>query len=603
MPFEFRMLNPLRAIFYLALLSVALLRCTYEPKGSFVNPIKPPTGDNTKVLLTQETDLVNLSLPTTFSFTVTPADKGSYYALITYDNTEVKSAASATGTFTFTLSPNGHPVQGELKIKVTYPSRSPSLAGQLGMEIILFEKTWKVITDTSPPPPIPAPDVAIENGHTMIHWQSPLKFNFAKLIVVRTLSNGNIDSLAVADIHDTSLEDKSYAGGDVSYSVLMKGYFRVNGPATKFTCSPVTATVNPITGILSWPTPLIYSNPNLYVQIAGQQYPINSPGSYNPNFTFGTDQVSLQTVTIAIVPKAGENGFPGTTYYTSFKAPRGYEIKPFMQVQYNSGDDSYIVHDKTRITKLNAQTFSEIASKTVGNDLLLPLLISSNGQYGYVWNNDNIFRFDPATLNIIETIPMSSLVGPGALALNTQGIVTNTNIIAINFLFTGTYIIDMNTKSVVWHNSNYASAILSPDGNFLLVDGNTIYGRGSGNWDVLVGTLESQNVLVDLQFREGTNLLYGRDPFTGLIYSYNVTSPVNGSGQLPSTLTPIPASIGFSYDQASGNLCVRTGIDLHIYNPSTFTEQSVVKNINWGAVFYTKNALFHQLGYVLPNGN
>ena len=165
----------------------------------------------------------------------------------------------------------------------------------------------------------------------------------------------------------------------------------------------------------------------------------------------------------------------------------------------------------------------------------------------------------------------------------------------------------MNAKSILWHDSNYASALLSPDGNFLLVNGNTVYSRGSGNWNVLVGTLASQNVLVGFQFREGTNLLYARDSFSGLIYSYDLTSPVNGSGQLTSTPISIPPCIDFTYDRASGYLCVRTGTDyggdLHLYDTSTFTEQSFIKDIYWPAasVFYTKNALFHQQGYVLPN--
>jgi len=606
MPFELSILNPFRRLLFLALLPVLCLCCSYEPKGSFVNPIKPPATDETKVILTQETDLVNLSGPTTFTFSVTPADKGSYSAVITYDGTEVKTAGSTSGVFTFTLSPNGHPAQGTLKIKVTYPSRSASLAGQLALEVILFEKTWPVFTDLVPPPPIPAPVVAIENGRTMIHWQSPLKFNFQKLIVVRTLPYGKIDSLTVPSIHDTSLEDKSYAGGDVTYSVNMKGSFHVKGSVTNFTCAPITPTVDPVTGVLSWPLPLMYNNPNLRIEISGQVFPINAPGSYNPHFTFGLSPAT-QIVYASVVPSLGENGFPGTTYFTSFKAIKGYEIKPFSNVQYNSANGTYLVHDNTRIAKLNAQTFSEIASQTVASDLSVPLLLSSNGQYAYVFSSGNIFRFDPATLTITETVPLASLFGLSPPSIIGTSSVTNTNLVAINFFLLGTYIVDMNAKSILWHDSNYASALLSPDGNFLLVNGNTVYSRGSGNWNVLVGTLASQNVLVGFQFREGTNLLYARDSFSGLIYSYDLTSPVNGSGQLTSTPISIPPCIDFTYDRASGYLCVRTGTDyggdLHLYDTSTFTEQSFIKDIYWPAasVFYTKNALFHQQGYVLPN--
>ena len=169
-----------------------MLSCIYKNDEIFVHPVNPPSATNSSINLNNVIEPIIINQPTQFSFTVSPAGKEFYEAIVKVDGSSVAQLSSSTGIFGFTINPE---IVGDgtkkLQINVEYLSLSPSLAGQLGQETITFSNEWSITIDTTPPSPNPAPQVYIDNGKSMISWTSPDKFTFTELIIYRRYLDNN----------------------------------------------------------------------------------------------------------------------------------------------------------------------------------------------------------------------------------------------------------------------------------------------------------------------------------------------------------------------------------------------------------------------------
>jgi hypothetical protein len=174
-------MRPSTLLLYLAV-AFFLVSCTYENKDIYVSPVKPPD------LLDAAISLDNLNASTIFKpvavhFKVEPSGKKQYAAVIKIDDQILYNLSSTTGDFYFTIDPakigNGEKL---LRISVAYPSLSPSLAGQLGAEIVNVVSDYKFNVDIIPPARIAAPIVYLEDGKSMLKWNKPTKTSPRKRI-------------------------------------------------------------------------------------------------------------------------------------------------------------------------------------------------------------------------------------------------------------------------------------------------------------------------------------------------------------------------------------------------------------------------------------
>lgn len=299
MPFDcktnFNRCNP-GLIFFLFL----NIGCSYTPEEENFTPVyNAYLGARLDIY---SNSVLELFTPTTFSFSVSSKNKRYYHAQIYMDGKHIQSLSSSNGEFSFSLDPidfeNGTRL---LKLEITYPSTSGSLADKLDQEVLTVTKEFQIIVDNTPPEPHAKPTVKIEDGKLMVSWNATTeKAVKSYTIEVKYFDGDKVidrDSILTFDLNTTKLQDHFYAGGKVSYQVNLKGHnFYIRGIPEFFECVPIDISYynNPGDQGFSFSQSLLYgqSSIELEVTVAGQilKFSVASAGQIQiPNVPFGAE--------------------------------------------------------------------------------------------------------------------------------------------------------------------------------------------------------------------------------------------------------------------------------------------------------------------------
>jgi hypothetical protein len=600
----------MKAIILLISTAIFLVACVYEDNDTYVNPVVPPDGAGAAINLNDATGLIDLNKPTMFSFTVHPTGKGNYEAQITAGNYRKELYPSSTGLFYFTIDPAlvGEGVK-KLKIEVVYPSLSPSLAGQLGAELMILTQEWNLSVNTTPPAPIPAPMVYIEDGKSMIEWNSPSNDTFLELIILRRYldDSGNQihrDSIKIQDRNATVFHDASYLGGKVSYRIDLKGYkYYVQGAETIFSVQPLQFSLDSLAAapIVSWKRSPLYNN-DITIQF-GSDYSINTAGARIMNdIAFGFTSSQLLTL------QANHPPFSNThsAYRKEMNVPyyRGVKIDPFYSMAYAAEENAYLMLDQNqKLNKIDATTLQKVASIdwTAGGTLIT----SPDGKLVYIQTENDIYKINPVQLSNLGKIDLTSLTGNSMHSIVGKVSLSNSNVIAFSMNYWSNpkdFAIDLTAGEVIWQRSAATLPVISPDGNYIFAYDRILKKEGSA-WNELPGLLPSSEFIPTAAFyNDGSiNRLY----FVHWPRKvYDVEAAPDGVGnRVP--IETIPYNLAW-IDYTTNSFC---GIDMPVsylgtaYIHDLKNNSSIIRSQQIREpedAYFLNGHFFHQSGMYLP---
>lgn len=579
--------------------------CTFHPEGDYFNPIKPPTGENSTVEIENQTEPITVYWPTTFHYRVKPEESGPYQAEITFDGKLLISSSSQNGFFSFTIIPtqytNG---EKELKITATHLTKSGSLAGQTGSEVLVFSRVFRVIIDNVKPSAVKAPRVAIEEGKLMVRWDPPNKTNFQKLVVLKhyvvDYVHQSVDTLRPASNNDTFIHDQSYVGGEVRYTVDLKapGMYLV-GEEASFSCDPVTLSFDSDSSEIKWTRPLIYGN-NIDLIINNVDHiSAENAGSYRVDVPFGSSAFASVTIN----PLNPERYNP-IQYTKRIEAFQGKRCATFDKVEYLPSDNSFIFFTSNQLSKVEGYSFSTIGVPSFYASMLMQ---SINGLYTYIWNGNvlsnglGLRKTNSSALNISESYDLKTIMG-GSPLLEGRPMITDNNMLCGRFsgTFFPYYVLDMTTQTVLWKGQ--VQATLSHNSEHMLRS-DSVFARGNNNWKIFEGRIATSG-LTNFVFYENEVIdrLYATAA-NGTLEVFDLNGPANGVGELPKVLHNLPAvPSGYKVDSFGNALySIESSGTVKVYDISTFQLKKTITSIfEPFEVVYLNGSLLHQNGFVLP---
>ncbi len=614
MPFDcktnFNRCNP-GLIFFLFL----NIGCSYTPEEENFTPVyNAYLGARLDIY---SNSVLELFTPTTFSFSVSSKNKRYYHAQIYMDGKHIQSLSSSNGEFSFSLDPidfeNGTRL---LKLEITYPSTSGSLADKLDQEVLTVTKEFQIIVDNTPPEPHAKPTVKIEDGKLMVSWNATTeKAVKSYTIEVKYFDGDKVidrDSILTFDLNTTKLQDHFYAGGKVSYQVNLKGHnFYIRGIPEFFECVPIDISYynNPGDQGFSFSQSLLYgqSSIELEVTVAGQilKFSVASAGQIQiPNVPFGAE------IPYEFRLRTKSNSHQSRPFYRIKRiANNGIKIPRFSYVQYASSLNAYYlssyVSGAVKIYKLDASSMDVIDSLVYPTPALSgagPLIFSRNNAHNYFIADRKFKKLDLNTLEIIGDVDLAPVINNQTFIWEHWVTLTDNNLLAFGTGNDRAYVIDMSTKTVLWTQTNYRAPSLSADGEYLFFDKALYKGGPSAAWNQLVGKIST--VEEGMIFRKPeTNELFAK--VNTLVYKYNATSTPSSSGNLIAVTTPIEGAFftKYYYDHHSdtfwGAASTATNYVFRVYNAVDFSKVAEIPvpsgtNLN---PHYINGIYFHSNGY------
>lgn len=586
-----------------------MLSCIYKNDEIFVHNVNPPSVTNSSINLNNVVEPIIINQPTQFSFTVSPAGKELYEATVKVDGSSVAQLSSSTGVFGFTINPE---IVGDgnkkLQISVEYLSLSPSLAGQLGQETITFSNEWSITIDTTPPSPIPAPQVYIDNGKSMISWTSPDKFTFTELIIYRTYlnSNNNIiarDSIKIPNHHLTTFHDASYVGGPVKYRIDLKGFkYYIVGAESFFNITPLSFSLDssvpdPIT---TWSISPLYNN-DIVILSGNETYPINEPGQIISNFiAFGQEPLLSFKIKANNPPPSY---LPKYEYDFSTRIYRGIRLPAFKNMEYHVSKNVYLLLSTSKLYKLDANNFA------VTDSIALPptpngnLVSSNNTEHIYLYNNDRLNEVNVDNLSLGQEINLKTITGSANQGFIYPPSLSDDNIITFQFV-NKNFAVDLNMAQVVWQKNAIGRSSISPNSEYIYFN-SSIYGNKDTNWSTLLGTISSSSINYCKFWQTDKIQIMAYRFFNNPTEIIDLSQGPDGMGVYNLSFT-IPYN--YQLDRHSQNFYKISpdggGVfgDGYAYNSTTLEEVRKLSNIyiqNSG-IFYINNHFFHSNGFVIP---
>ena len=581
-----------------------MLSCIYKNDEIFVHPVNPPSATNSSINLNNVIEPIIINQPTQFSFTVSPAGKEFYEAIVKVDGSSVAQLSSSTGIFGFTINPE---IVGDgtkkLQINVEYLSLSPSLAGQLGQETITFSNEWSITIDTTPPSPIPAPQVYIDNGKSMISWTSPDKFTFTELIIYRRYldNNNNIiswDSIKINSHNSTSYHDASYVGGPIKYRIDLKGFkYYIQGGETFFNVDPMSFTLNTegSTTSLSWEGSPLYNN-DLKITLNSISYPLDQPGQISYNVKFGEERVVILRSQANNPPPnpAGSIVIRESSIYVH----QGIRIVPFIDVEYIPSSNVYLMLTapiNSKIYTIDAESFQIINILPVSNVFDQKLIVSQDGNYIYFVRSDRLRRFDISGNTLGAEIRLSDIIGQFSSPFDLTS-VSNDNIFVAKFA-NKHYAFDLNSNQILWQKTSSGSPFVSPDSEYICSN-NSIHIGLLSSWNSVSAKLSESNFNKVVYQNHGGNFVLAYKNNDTNTYFYDLNSIPDNSGFIH-PLNTLPTSFqldmhGLKYFKIDNNTCIS-------YNIVSLAEDRRIEDIfNPEKTILVNNHFFHSNGFVIP---
>jgi hypothetical protein len=590
----------------------ALFSCQYENNDIYVNPINPPTNAGASVNLNNVSEPIVINSPTWFNFSTTPSGKELYQATVKVNGTQLFSLSSTTGEFSFVLDPsvtgNGNK---ELTIDVRYASLSPSLAGQLGIESLVVSNNWDVTIDTTPPSRLASPQVYLEDGKSMVKWNTPDRFTFTELIVIRSYlsANGNVvarDSIKIEDRNTTLIHESSYVGGPVTYRVDLKGYkYYVPGSETSFNVTPLRFTLDSLSTIqkLSYDISPLYNN-DIAIVVDGISRPPDESVTYSYDGIFGT-LTELEFRVVATHPPP--SFFAPHRYTIRVAVYKGIKIPSFEDIEYIPSENIYLLSTSTAILRLDGNTYEVTGTYLYPNHIGRNLLASANGEYVYIYGVDKLYPLDYKSPNLSVGTPinLTTITGVWNQGLIYEPEISTNNIITFSLAATSkVFAADLNTSQIVWQATGFGRPIISDDAAYIYFKG-SVYKNENNSWGTFIGTVSQANNELNAYFKQvaGVAKVAVATFGPGDVYIYNPSIPVANSILNPESNIPYY----YQYDKHSQQYLALVNASSSLANGFIYDSETLeqTNSLQW-IVLYSGTArlcnghIFHSNGYIWP---
>ncbi len=520
---------------------------------------------------------------------------------------KVEDNHSQQGNFNFNSEDYENGIH-QLRFEVISSSGTGSIADELGAEYITFSKTWDLIIDNSPPIPISFTSIKPVDGRLKIEWEKYSKFNFQHYSIYVN------DYQEVATINDKEINfwiDSNYVCGNINYRIDVSAANHTGVGATYNYSFPfpkvrlATSDSNKVT--ITWTKSILYNNflnYNVYRSFNGNiQEKIATINTLNDTTLIDSDPIFGDEINYSVMVNYAWYNVYNDPDSSSLYSYIGTKMIPFNSIQYNASLNSLFISNPDGHYRLDPITLSILSfqSHIMDNWLDEILTVSQNGQYAYVSADNKIYKLNPISLAVENSISTKSITGYYSY-ISSSFQVSNSNLItyascykpnSTTYQLIGDVILDMNNNivrdSLPKNESNFDCKI-SANGDYFYAH-NTLYKISSQNL-IKVGQITTyQFAFIDegekFIIRNNNTILLQNSNDMSTVLSINVNSPGK-----------------FSYDSQTSCLGVITGTDAQryfiIFDLNSGKEVKRVHVFSNDFFYIANSILFSSGGYYLP---
>jgi hypothetical protein len=473
----------LRPHFLLALLLI-LYACNYEPEESVLTEVSPPTTDDISIEVPlNKSDTIFLFKPTQISYRSILGIHKPRQIRVLLNGDELLTSVQPNGSFNF-YTPNYPNGTHRLSIELRASGGSGSLADTQGKEEILIEREYTLNIDHAVPNSISFTNFRLENGSLKVSWLKYTRRNFQHYDIYKHCYNSFSKQYETCwrkkliSQQTTSLIDSSFIGGKVKYSIAVHGAEQT-GPYTEKEFEVAYDPQLKWTWLNNEEVKLTWTKPPCYSSFTSYELRY---GSYDEEKVITIDKLSDTVLTFTPGLKFGAyqniaiyaNPYRVNTYnkdyivsqasiYLGIKFPSRYDGSEL----YSKALDKYFIvrtksYNAYELVRVNAHDYSEEQKLDI---FTTTISLSDNGADLYLAQDDILKKIDPLTFTTIKTFDLSTLERTTwtewTLNISDNNILAATN-------YGGSYVVDMNTFTVIQRFSYDFSTMISPNGTYLV---------------------------------------------------------------------------------------------------------------------------------------
>lgn len=320
-------------------------------------------------------------------------------------------------------------------LRVETRSGTNSLADQLGLEKIVFERSWILNIYTKLPREPKITSIGRENGSLKVSWEKYDKINFHSYMVIRIKGSKYTVEKTIADPDSSFYFDNAYVGGEVMYSVVtkVKGGGFSSGPFETYNDENVATLVKYERA----------DNNNTKISWSASRYPDNV-GRYDiyegifPNSTgdliYSTTN-PLDTV-FAFLSRFGKPAYIKVFTYSKLNNPdpefvssndmeylNGEKIEPYENIFFAATKNRYFTRDKNFINaySLNNELINKVEIPAPMN--LFSVTKNERELIGVYENK--LYSWDAVTLQLNYVQDLSPLLGDNQIVTGIGATIDN----------------------------------------------------------------------------------------------------------------------------------------------------------------------------------
>lgn len=411
---------------FASLAFIILLGCVWHPdldenfKDVSTDVEIPPVQIN----LLDVGDTIQITGLTDLTYSIEGLDPtANFWVRITGEDIDYRKDG-LTGTIQY--GPDNKAGYEILTLQVYVKSGTGSLADMLNVEKIVFERSWVLSLDTTPPEDIFITSIGPDNGSLKIEWTPYTRANFSRFQITKIRANG-IESYVIDDQNSNYFYDSSYVGGETLYrvSIVTQNGLSKTSPNETYVDSDAPA-------LVEYEILQPISEPAMRMFFSASKYPANVARYevYESAYANTTGQLILTTTNPTDTSFTLEPSFGRTRYvlvitfgkvrdlsqqeevvYQTEEYRYGEAIAPYEEIFMAPQIDRFFTKTNNQLKGFSISTNAPAGTLTlpagVGVNLspLQDRVLGMNDAHLYIW--------DALTLTLTNEYDFSSLLGPG----------------------------------------------------------------------------------------------------------------------------------------------------------------------------------------------
>jgi len=410
--------------FVLCLTSVILTSCIFEPdEDDNFKVVDPnPTVAPLQIDLALADDTVDVSGPTYFEYDIKGFESSRNYTIvfITEDASSFPVPREFKGQLQY--SPNIDSGYVKATLRVSTRSGTQSLADRVGLEQVVFERSWTLNVYTRLPKEAKA-TIMPDEGSLKVSWDEYNKKNFQSYKVIRIQGSKYTLEKTITDPDSSFYIDKAYVGGEVKYSMVteVKGGGFSSGPFTTYDdkTTPELVKYEPAPNSklkLSWSSSRYSRNVGRY-----DVYESSSPDGVG-DLVYSTNDPSDTSFTF--LPKFGRPSYINIYTYSKVNNPEpeyvhsinveyvnGEKTEPSESIYFDPARNRYFIKHKNYLSAYTIDQNQLVAKKEVP-EYMSSFAISKDGDEIFGVFGNQLYSWNVTDLQTNYLRDLSSLLQP-----------------------------------------------------------------------------------------------------------------------------------------------------------------------------------------------